>query len=97
MASERNLMFDVLKGLGIISVIFSHVYRGGTDPLAIFIREIAMWCVPMFFMVQGYFITSADNWAQSTWKKIKKLMYPIFTGQLPMEYFTGTPLGKNLP
>ena len=44
MDKERNLMFDVLKGLGIISVIFSHVYRGGKDPLAIFIRELAVVC-----------------------------------------------------
>lgn len=34
MHAQRNLMVDVLKGLGIISVIVSHVYRGGTDPLA---------------------------------------------------------------
>ncbi|NLV20967.1 MAG: hypothetical protein GXY49_03140, partial [Syntrophomonadaceae bacterium] len=52
----RNPMFDVLKGLGIISVVFSHVYRGGTDPLAVFIRELAMWSVPMFFIVQGHFM-----------------------------------------
>jgi uncharacterized membrane protein YcfT len=78
MDKERNLMFDVLKGLGIISVIFSHVYRGGKDPLAIFIRELAMWCVPMFFMVQGYFMYSPSykNWFKSSWKKIKKSYIP---------------------
>ncbi len=74
---QRNAMFDMLKGLGIISVIFSHVYRGGTDPLAVFVREIAMWCVPMFFMVQGYFMSSgAANWTQSSWKKIRKTYVP---------------------
>ncbi len=95
MASERNLMFDVLKGLGIISVIFSHVYRGGTDPLAIFIREIAMWCVPMFFMVQGYFITSADNWAQSTWKKIKKTYVPYIYWAIAYGVFYWYTIGKK--
>ncbi len=87
MARERNLMFDVLKGLGIISVIFSHVYRGGKDPVAVFIRELAMWCVPMFFMVQGYFMYSPSykTWFKSTWKKIKKsyipyLIWAVFYG-----------------
>jgi len=80
-SQERNLMFDVLKGLGIISVIFSHVYRGGTDFTAVFIREIAMWCVPMFFMVQGYFMYSPSykTWFKSTWKKIKKSYIPYLT------------------
>lgn len=78
MAEKRNLMFDVLKGLGIISVVFSHVYRGGTDFVAVFIRELAMWCVPMFFMVQGYFMYSPSykTWFKSTWKKIKKSYIP---------------------
>ncbi len=87
MATERNLMFDVLKGLGIISVIFSHVYRGGTDPVAVFIRELAMWCVPMFFLIQGYFMynPSYKTWFKSTWKKIKKsyipyLLWAVFYG-----------------
>ena len=95
MASERNYMFDVLKGLGIISVIFSHVYRGGTDPLAIFIREIAMWCVPMFFMVQGYFITNANNWAQSTWKKIKKTYVPYIYWAIAYGVFYWYTIGKK--
>jgi fucose 4-O-acetylase-like acetyltransferase len=71
-------MFDVLKGLGIISVVFSHVYRGGTDPLAVFIRELAMWSVPMFFMLQGYFMMAGSraNWFQSSWHKIKKSYIP---------------------
>jgi len=74
----RNPMFDALKGLGIISVILSHVYRGGTDPLAVFVREIAMWCVPMFFLVQGYFMYSPQykHWFKSSWKKIKKSYIP---------------------
>jgi surface polysaccharide O-acyltransferase-like enzyme len=76
MHAQRNLMVDVLKGLGIISVIVSHVYRGGTDPLAVFIREITMWCVPMFFMVQGYYMSGPQNYWQSSWKKIKKNYIP---------------------
>lgn len=76
MHGQRNLMIDVLKGLGIIGVIVTHVYRGGTDPLAVFIREITMWCVPMFFMVQGYYMFGPENYWQSSWKKIKKNYIP---------------------
>lgn len=76
MHGQRNVMIDVLKGLGIISVIVSHVYRGGTDPLAVFIREITMWCVPMFFMVQGYYMSGPQNYWQTSWKKIRKNYIP---------------------
>lgn len=77
MATARNAMFDVLKGLGIMSVVFSHVYRGGTDPVAVFVRELAMWCVPMFFMVQGYFMFAGfKSWGDNAIKKIKKTYVP---------------------
>ncbi len=97
MDKERNLMFDVLKGLGIISVIFSHVYRGGGDPLAIFIRELAMWCVPMFFMVQGYFMYSPSyqNWFKSSWKKIKKSYIPYLIWALFYGGFYYYTIGKT--
>jgi fucose 4-O-acetylase-like acetyltransferase len=97
MDKERNLMFDVLKGLGIISVIFSHVYRGGKDPLAIFIRELAMWCVPMFFMVQGYFMYSPSykNWFKSSWKKIKKSYIPYLIWALFYGGFYYYTIGKT--
>jgi len=95
MPSERNAMFDVLKGLGIISVIFSHVYRGGTDPLGVFVREIAMWCVPMFFMVQGYFMSGPANYIQSSWKKIKKTYVPYLYWAVAYGVFYWFTMGKT--
>lgn len=95
MTSQRNPMFDVLKGLGIISVIFSHVYRGGTDPLAVFVREIAMWCVPMFFMVQGYFMSGPTNYFQSSWKKIKKTYVPYLYWAVAYGIFYWITVGKT--
>lgn len=93
----RDLMFDVLKGLGIISVIFSHVYRGGTDPLAVFIRELAMWSVPMFFMVQGYFMMagSKTSWAQSSWHKIKKSYIPYLYWAVAYGTFYYITIGRS--
>ena len=97
MAELRNPMFDILKGLGIISVIFSHVYRGGTDPLAVFIRELAMWCVPMFFMVQGYFMYSPTyrRWLWSSWNKIKKVYIPYLYWAVAYGLFFYFTIGKT--
>lgn len=90
-------MFDMLKGVGIISVILSHVYRGGTDPLAVFIREIAMWCVPMFFLVQGYFMYSPSyrQWFSSSWKKIKKSYIPYLYWAVGYGVFYYVTIGKT--
>jgi len=95
MSNQRNAMFDVLKGLGIISVIISHVYRGGTDPLAVFLREICMWCVPMFFMVQGYFMSGPKNYLQSSWKKIKKTYVPYLYWAVAYGVFFWITAGKS--
>ncbi len=95
MSSQRNPMFDVLKGLGIISVIVSHVYRGGTDPLAVFLREICMWCVPMFFMVQGYFMSGPRNYLQSSWKKITKTYVPYLYWAVAYGVFYWITVGKT--
>jgi surface polysaccharide O-acyltransferase-like enzyme len=95
-ATQRNAMFDVLKGLGIISVVFSHVYRGGTDPVAVFVRELAMWSVPMFFMVQGYFMSSGSSaYLQSTWKKIKKTYVPYLYWAVAYGVFYWITVGKS--
>ncbi len=93
----RNPMYDVLKGLGIISVVFSHVYRGGTDPLAIFIRELAMWSVPMFLMVQGQFMGpgSINNWFRSSWHKIKKSYIPYLYWAVAYGIFYYLTIGKS--
>ncbi|HPF20966.1 MAG TPA: acyltransferase family protein [Syntrophomonas sp.] len=93
----RNPMFDVLKGLGIISVVFSHVYRGGTDPLAVFIREVAMWSVPMFFIVQGHFMQSGlqKGWLISSWDKIKKSYVPYLYWAVAYGAFYYFTIGKT--
>ncbi|MGE5396151.1 MAG: acyltransferase [Chitinophagales bacterium] len=96
MASQRNSMFDCLKGIGIICVIVSHTYRGGHDPLAVFVRELAMWCVPMFFMVQGYFMQmGSSDWVQSSWKKIKKTYVPYLYWAVAYGAFYWITIGKK--
>jgi len=93
----RDKMYDVLKGLGIISVVFSHVYRGGTDPLAVFVRELAMWSVPMFFMVQGNFMMVGTNksWFESSWHKIKKSYIPYLYWAVAYGIFYYITIGKT--
>lgn len=96
MTTQRSAMFDVVKGLGIISVVMSHVYRGGTDPVAIFVRELAMWSVPMFFIVQGYFMSiGSSDWLKSTWKKIKKTYVPYIYWAVAYGVFYWITVGKT--
>ena len=93
----RNRMFDAIKGIAIISVVFSHTYRGFTDPTAIFIREIAMWSVPAFFILQGYFLYTpkAKPWVKNTWKKIKKAYIPYLAWAVFYGLFYYFVVGKS--
>jgi surface polysaccharide O-acyltransferase-like enzyme len=93
----RNKMFDAIKGLAIISVVFSHTFRGFADPGAIFIREIAMWSVPAFFILQGYFLYSPKPkpWLGNTYKKIKKAYCPYLAWAVFYGFFYYFVSGKH--
>ncbi len=62
----RDLRIDVLKGIGIILVVWGHC-------VGIFIREIYIFHIPLFFFLSGLFFSSKPNFV---WRKMKTLIFP---------------------
>lgn len=56
-----------------------------------------MWCVPMFFMVQGYFMYSPTyrRWLWSSWNKIKKVYIPYLYWAVAYGLFFYFTIGKT--
>jgi surface polysaccharide O-acyltransferase-like enzyme len=59
----RNPNIDALRLLAALGVIALHVgpYVELSSITGEFIRTSARWCVPVFFMITGYFLTSANG------------------------------------
>lgn len=53
MNSDRNFMFDFLKGIACIGVVFIHVAFPGQ--IGVIIGVLSRFAVPLFFMISGYF------------------------------------------
>ena len=56
---QYNYCLDFIKGLACIFVVFMHCeFPGKTGTI---VQAISRFCVPLFFMVSGYFSYSEDN------------------------------------
>lgn len=53
---QRDITFDVMKGIGILLVLFGHVWE--LDSID---RNLALFRMPMFFIVAGYFSKSYNK------------------------------------
>jgi len=78
MTAKRNMIADILKGCGIITVIMIHIFRG-EGMIETFIGEIGRWAVPAFFMIQGFYLHLAAQkpWREMALKKIKRIYLPF--------------------
>jgi fucose 4-O-acetylase-like acetyltransferase len=58
MLNKRQIYFDVLKGLAIIAVVFSHTVHGITDMrfLPLHSMGYSFWYVSVFFLLSGFFL-----------------------------------------
>ena len=86
---QRNYLFDTLKGVGILLVIFGHLIEQMTSPVAESIYKIIyIFHMPLFIVISGYF-------ARFDWKKIlKHLIIPYLILQViftPIEYIALKP------
>lgn len=83
MRGERNIVFDALKALAIFFVVYAHSiqYMGvedyWTNPVFQFIYSFHM---PLFFVISGFFFTSALQlgWKDFLKKKGVTLLLPCF-------------------
>lgn len=70
---HRNTSFDILKGIGIILVMFGHVLPTG------FVHDLIYgFHMPLFFFCSGVFFKEKQLW-EATLKDLKTLMIPYIT------------------
>ena len=69
--SNRNIIADIMRGIGIILVIVGHTYA----PLGIK-YVICSFHMPLFFILSGYYFNKSRNVADVFFHGIKKLMMP---------------------
>lgn len=81
---EKHAWIDVMKGIGIISVVAGHIFGGDLS------RTIFMFHMPLFFFLSGYLFKPDQGIQGYFYKKINHLlvpyvaflviMYPLFYG-----------------
>lgn len=77
MNRERDITFDIMKGIGILLVITCHFF-GWNHPLLA--NSINSFHMPMFFIVAGFFSKTYTNWKSALgqiWNYIKRLWEPF--------------------
>lgn len=82
MGQNRDITFDIMKGIGILLVITCHFF--GWNHLWLN-RIISSFHMPMFFLVAGYFSKSFSNWDKTrheVGRFFSRLVYPMVFTQL---------------
>lgn len=74
---QRDVTFDIMKGIGILLVITAHFFSWNHPILG---RSITSFHMPMFFMVAGYFSKSFTTWGEvgNCIKKYSRRLLPAF-------------------
>lgn len=72
---ERDSQLDVLKGIGIVLVVFAHTYKGCLSGL------IYLFHMPLFFFLSGAALNYSKN-RNDMLKRFKHIMVPYFTFSL---------------
>ena len=80
----RNPIFDIMKGIGIIAVIFGHVpFPETLIPIRTFIFS---WHMPLFFVISGFFFSNKDI-TKSIKSNFRSLVVPYFITAIIMFLF----------
>ena len=76
MQKERDVAFDVLKGIGILSVMLCHlVYNEG-----LIHKVVYSFHMPLFFLISGYFVKDANcfvDFLNLTKRNARRLLLPF--------------------
>lgn len=76
MATQRDITFDILKGLGIILVMLCHlVYNEG-----LIHKVVYSFHMPLFFLISGYFVKDANcfvDFLNLTKRNARRLLLPF--------------------
>lgn len=99
MNQERNVLFDIARGLGILLIFWAHC--GIWGPLGVLLPFVIVFHVPLFFFISGYFLKEDKPWKEYLSGKAKRLLKPYYIwGTLALGvYILVTPMdnGTHLP
>lgn len=77
---QRNITLDIMKGLGVLLIVFEHC-----TPIGFEYKRITMsFLMPMFFIVGGYLFHPAQNIWKELKKSAKRLVLPYIAGVIIM-------------
>lgn len=77
MANQRDIVFDIMKGIGILSVLVGH-WPGINEAVKTFVYSFH---IPLFFLISGYFTQTAFS-LQGMKKSARRLVIPFLFTQL---------------
>ena len=81
---NRDLSFDVFRGLAIIAVVAIHAICLGGSPYSggfVYYRQLLNFCVPAFFFISGYWasrkqIERLTEYKVFLWRRISRVLFP---------------------
>lgn len=76
--TKRQLWIDILKGIGILSIIFVHT----TDKKGVFI-----YAVPLFFMLSGYLHKPMKDLTSFLMKSVRRMLIPYIAFFILISFF----------
>lgn len=83
---NKILWIDVMKGLGMLTVVAGHIYGGEIS------RNIYIFHMPLFFFISGYLFKPTLEYKKYFTKKIVHLLIPYFSFLIPLYiFFMGFP------
>ena len=77
---NKILWIDVIKGLGILTVVAGHIYEGEIA------RNIYIFHMPLFFFISGYLFKSTIEYKKYFKKKVIHLLVPYFSFLILLDY-----------
>ncbi len=82
MRKERDITFDIAKGIAILLVVIGHYIPSNSPGWYVsFIKFFYHFHMPLFFVVAGYFCarsTKQVSYGKFLWAKFERLMIPYF-------------------
>ena len=73
---QRDSSFDISKGLGILVIVFFHLFDFTTDLSVILIELAAVWRMCYFFVISGYFYKDNRTPTANVRRRVKQLLKP---------------------
>lgn len=94
MKQERNALFDIARGLGILLIFWAHC--GIWGPLGVLLPFVIVFHVPLFFFISGYFLKEDKPWKEYFSGKAKRLLKPYYIwGALALGVYLMLPLTED--